>query len=348
MAFSKSRSSGRLPVQSDILSRISEYQIFEYYLGGVPSNKINSPLRNDVKPSFSVFFSEKWDRYMYKDFSSGERGNAFVFVMKLFGFTRITEAFNKIASDFSLSGFEVDSGNSKKVSVSHSGERKRKKGLKTDIKVRIRSWKNIDRKYWNDLYGFEKEELEYCNIYPISHYFLNGACVVANKHAYVFVEEKDGLQTFKIYQPFADNGSKWFNNNDYSTWELWSQLPVKGKILVITSSRKDAIIIKKLFPSSKITSCSLQSENVNPKEQVILELKNRFEKIFVLYDNDFNNERNPGREAGKKISDLFDLTQIEIPSEFKLKDPSDFREAHGAENTRSMLLHLINNVNEKE
>lgn len=340
MPFSKSVDSGKLPVMSDILSRVSELEIFEYYLGGIPKKTINSPLRNDVKPSFSIFYSEKWEKYMYKDFSTGDVGNAFVFVMRLFGFTKITDAFNKIASDFNMSGFDYVSYKAKKLNVSHSGKKKVVLNSKVKLNVRIRPWKIRDREYWQGRYGFNKDELEHCNIYPISHYFIGGVCIVAEELSYVFVEEKDNIQTFKIYQPLSEE-NKWLNNNDFSTWELWSQLPEKGDVLIIASSRKDALIIKKLFPSKRITACALQSENVNPKPNVVQELKDRFKEVFVLYDNDFNNEKNPGRTAGKKLSDEFELHQIEIPAEFKLKDPSDFREIHGAENTRAMLLHLI-------
>ena len=140
----------------------------------------------------------------------------------------------------------------------------------------------------------DDKKLEYCGVYPISHYFINGYQVLAEKHAYAFVEFKDGIQTYKIYQPYADKNNKWVNNNDYSTWELWSQLPAQGNVCIITSSRKDAMVIKNLFDSHLITSCALQSEKVNPKASVIAELKRRFKHVFVLYDNDYDKKRNYG------------------------------------------------------
>jgi phage/plasmid primase-like uncharacterized protein len=118
-------------------------------------------------------------------------------------------------------------------------------------------------------------------------------------------------------------------------------MPEKGQNLIITSSRKDALMIKSLFPSDFITSCSLQSEGVNAKESVVNELKGRFKEIFVMYDNDFDNDKNPGRSAGQKLCDQTGFLQIEIPDEFEVKDPSDYAHVFNREDLRNLILRLI-------
>jgi len=50
-----------------------------------------------------------------------------------------------------------------------------------------------------------------------------------------------------------------------------------------------------------INSTGLQNEGVKPKESIVKELKNRFENIYLLYDNDFDSETNWGRQFGEKI-----------------------------------------------
>lgn len=74
------------------------------------------------------------------------------------------------------------------------------------IEVRVRDWKPWDLEYWES-YGINKEWLEFGDIYPISHIFINkptGTIVIpAEKYAYVFVEFKDNKPTLKIYQPFS-------------------------------------------------------------------------------------------------------------------------------------------------
>lgn len=336
----------KLPNQQDILNCVTDIDIFEYYLGGIPRKPVSSPLREDKTPSFSVFHSDLHNKTMYKDFATGETGDVFVFLMRLFKFSSITDVFNKIASDMGLDQFETSSSPTyprrSYVSKSNSGKVRRDR---LDIKVKVRPWDLNDKKFWYDRYGFSPKQLEYCGVFPISHYFINGYCTVAEETAYAFLEEKDGLQTFKIYQPLTlIPEKKWVNNNDYSTWELWSQLPDSGKNLIITSSRKDAMVIKSLYPSHLLTSCALQSEKVNPKDNVVAELIARFDNIYVLYDNDADKSTNWGREAGKKLADLYSFYQIEIPDQYKTKDISDYRHLNGEVKTKILIKRLLTQI----
>jgi len=343
MAFGKSREQKKLPNSANILECISELDIFDMYLGGLPTKAISSPLREDTSPSFSLFHSDRYDKVLYKDFASGDVGDCFTFVMRLFRLNKITDAFNKIAMDFQLTQFEVSGfvNTAPTMKMARVDKGRKLTTKKVRISVRVRSWKTKDKDYWSGRYGLTKDQLEYCKIFPISHFFLNGSCIVAEELAYAFVEEKDGIQTFKIYQPMADRDNKWMNNNDFSTWELWTQLPDKGNILIVTSSRKDAAVIKSLFPSNYITSCSLQSEGVNPKKSVVNELKGRFKEVFVMYDNDFNSEVNRGRVAGEKICNQTGFLQIEIPDGYRCKDPSDYMQISSGIQLKKLILELI-------
>ena len=60
-----------------------------------------------------------------------------------------------------------------------------------------------------------------------------------------------------------------------------------------------------------------------PAEKVIESLKERFEKILVLYDNDYDKETNPGQMMANKICMKYDLINVCIPSKYGAKDPSD-------------------------
>lgn len=344
MAFGSNRDFKKLPNSRDILKHVTDLDIFEMYLGSIPTKPISSPLREDTKPSFSLFMSREHGKVFFKDFATGETGDCFLFVMRLFRIQAKTDVFNKIARDFNLDEFDI--GKTSIVSTPKKTYVKKKKKInayKLLITVRVRPWKIRDRDYWVKKYGLGIEQLEYCKIFPISHYFINGVCNIAHDLAYAFVEEKDGLQTFKIYQPFAPKLEKWTNNNDFSTWELWTQLPDEGDTLIITSSRKDAAVIKSLFPSKEITSCALQSEGVNPKKSVIEELRGRFKEVFIMYDNDFNSDINRGRKAGASMENSTGFLQIEIPDGAGVKDPSDYIEKFGSKKLVSMILTLISN-----
>lgn len=346
MAFGKGKEIKRLPNSSDILKNVSDLDIFEMYLGELPNRVISSPFREDVMPSFSIFMSKEHGRVFFKDFGTGESGDCFLFVMKLFRLGSKSETFLKIARDFNLTEFDLNphtfAPSPKVEAKKYVKNVKKLSTLKYRISVTVRPWKLRDKTYWYDKYGLSKAQLEFCNIYPISHFFVNGLCTIAQRLAYAFVEGKDNNQTFKIYQPDAPHGNKWFNNNDSSTWELWTQLPARGNVLIVTSSRKDAAVIKTLFDSEIITSCSLQSEGVKPKQSVVNELKSRFKHIFIMYDNDYDSKKNSGRIAGKKLSEITGFTQIEIPDKYKQKDPSDYVEKYGSNSLAGLILGLVN------
>ena len=344
MAFGSSVDIKKLPNREDILSCITDEDIFVHYLGGIPKRPICSPIRKDNIPSFSVFFSDNYRKLMYKDFATGDRGDVFVFVMNLFGLSKITDAFCLIANDFQLTQFQTSpaQNTARKSYVKGSNVGKVTKD-RISMSIKLRKWSSLDKDYWSGKYGFTLKELEYSGVFPISHYFMNEYCRVADEVAYAFLEEKDGIQTYKIYQPFSKE-NKWVNNNDYSTWEMWSQLPEEGKNLIIASSRKDAMSVLFAFKNPRlVASCALQSENTNAKFNVINELKSRFENIYVLYDNDFSNKKNPGRRAGKKLCDKFGLIQLEIPEEYGSKDPSDFIEAYDKKTFKELIKKLIRN-----
>ena len=70
-------------------------------------------------------------------------------------------------------------------------------------------------------------------------------------------------------------------------------------------------------------SIAMQSEMQMPDEKLISELKERFNTIEILYDNDFNKKNNPGQTMAKKICDLYGFKNICLPNELGSKDPSD-------------------------
>ena len=142
----------------------------------------------------------------------------------------------------------------------------------------------------------------------------------------------------KIYQPFSER-MKWLSKHDSSVWDLWDRLPEKGNKLIITSSRKDALCI---WENTGIPAISLQGEGYIPKEHVVQQLKDRFEIVYVLYDNDFNSDINNGRVFGETLSRKFNLRQIEIPTEWRCKDTSDLCYNWGRDIVKQVITELTN------
>ena len=321
-------------VIEDVRRVTTDYEVVNKYLGisVVPSN-INSILREDKNPSLCIFPYK--DSLFFKDFGTNQSGNIYQ-LLSLYWNIPLNQVYRKIYNDFTSVNYKSCCCKNKisKTII--------KKKSNINIKVKIRDWKPWDIEYWSS-YGINKQWLNYCDIFPISHIFLihqNGEQIVisADKYAYVYIERKDNKVSLKIYQPYSTN-FKWMSKHDASVWDLWTKIPDKGDKLIITSSRKDALC---LWANTGIPSLSLQGEGYIPKEKVINQLKDRYKKIYVFYDNDFKNEVNNGRNYGKAIADKFDLQQIEIPTEYKSKDPSDLYKNWGKEVFLNVINSLIN------
>ena len=183
----------------------------------------------------------------------------------------------------------------------------------------MREWQEHDIAYWES-YGISLPWLKYAEVYPISHkivYKDNERYVFpAAKYAYCFVERKEDKVTLKVYQPFSKN-HKWSNKNDASVVGLWTKVPEKGQKLCVCSSLKDALC---LWANVGIPAIYVQSETTTMSETAQKVLRERYEELYVCFDNDapgiidaenfslqtgFQNIVLPPFEGGKDISDLF-------------------------------------------
>ena len=312
-----------LITREDILKHVTQEEIYSFYMG----EKINklgvyhSPLREDNIPSFALFFHRiNRDIIMFKDFATGDCGDFVMLVKKLFDLNYM-EALEKIAFDMGLSNFNINT-NRKTIQYTKITQKK-----KVELGIKIRPWLVLDKKYWQ-LFGIRKATLKKFNVFPISYVFYNDNAVKTAQHAYVYVEQKDGECTYKIYQPFENKLKKWINNANYSVHQGYTQLPKSGELLIITKSLKDVMSIHDCLGISAI---GLQSESVMMKDSVMNEYKSRFNKVICLFDNDpagiklsqeFSNRYNiphffvDNISGSKDFSDLVKNSSIEYGIEF--------------------------------
>ena len=338
MSVSKGESSVTL---SDILEKTTEANILSFYLGvtKIPCI-IHSPLRKDNKPSFGLY-SPNGKRIYFVDFATKDRGGVFDLLCQMWGcsyrevLTRISKDMPKLCS--------IGTPNVHKhipCAVRSTIECKKS----TDLQCKVRDWTSYDVEYWKS-YGISLDWLKYAEVYPISHKIIikDGEKYVfgADKYAYAYVEHKEGKVTLKIYQPFNKNGYKWSSNINRSVWSLWTKIPKYGTNLIISSSVKDCLNI---MCNLRIPSICLQGEGYLPKSHVMEELKSRYKNIIVFFDNDFNNPNNPGHNDAKKLSEEYNLKMVEIPKEYKSKDPSDLYKNYGKEIYLKVMNEILENV----
>lgn len=312
--------------KQEIFKYVDDWNIYNFYIGdsNLTINKaISSPLRSDEKPSFALFVGESTE-ICFKDFNI-TAGDCIKFVQLKFGLNYY-EALSKIAIDFNFDSDYIVKRNEHtdyNTSESFTSIKLREDVLKDlntyNLGKKSRKWTLKDISFWNQ-FGITLTVLEQYNVEPVSHIFINDKILKCDEHTYCFIENKDGIQTYKIYQPF-NKKYKWLNNHNSSVWQGWTQLPEKGDYLIITKSLKDVMSIKCV---TGLNAVSLQTESAKPKEQIIEELQSRFTNIYILYDNDYDKEENWGRNFGLAMSNCFNTKQLEIHERYKSKDFSDF------------------------
>ncbi len=294
--------------REDILKHITQEEIFSFYLGEDINSLgvFHSPLREDNIPSFALYFHKHHRNIlMFKDFATQDCGDFVVLVMKMFN-VDYPIALKKIAYDLKLANFNIDLT---KQTVNYT-RIVDKESVKLGIKSR--AWLVKDKNYWSS-FGIKKSTLEKFNVHPVDYIFYNDTAVKAAEYAYAYVELKDNRVSYKIYQPFESKLKKWINNANYSVHQGYTQLPSKGKLLIITKSLKDVMSIHDCLGISAI---GLQSESVLMKDSVMDEYKSRFSKVICLFDND---------AAGIKLSENF-TNKYNIPHFFvpELPGVTDF------------------------
>lgn len=335
--ISETKKSSKPIAREDV--SLSDRDILKRYLGitFTTSCAIQSPLReDDHNPSFSI---QEWnDRITWKDFGTGEHGNVVGLMAKLWNVS-YSDALLKI---------KFDEGDP----IPRVGLIRRYKGKihltsQSTMRIRVREWKDWDREFWAS-FGISQKFCEACNVYPISHAFFTKQddkgithtySVPMDKYAYAYVEFKDGKESIKLYQPYSKT-MKWLSKHDQSVWDLWTQAfmwadKVSNKAVILTSSRKDAMC---LWENLRIPAMSLQGEGYIPKPKVMKQVLDRFEKVYIWYDNDYSHkDDNPGQDNARKLIETYpSLINVCIPDEYLSKDPSDLVKNHGVETLKRL------------
>ena len=315
----------------DIKRQVTDAELASLYLGitEVPCI-ISSPLRRDRKPSFGLYSSDGV-RIYWVDFATKERGGMYDLLSQMWHCS-YKEVLIRIKQDIARfhQGAKVNNYvpcTVRDVTTSRSN---------SDLQCKVREWRQYDIDYWQS-YGVPLEWLKYAEVYPISHKIVVSGkerhVYGADKLAYAFVEHKDNKVTLKIYQPLNKVGYKWANKHDRSVISLWSKIPESGDKVVICSSLKDALC---LWANTGIPAVALQGEGYGMSDTAISELKRRFSKVYILFDND-----EAGIADGEKLAEVTGFTNITLPKFNGGKDVSDYYKTFGYYQFKEVMLSLF-------
>ena len=317
--------------KEQILNKVSEEMIFEHY--GVPIKKglFCSKLRNDHRPTVG-FYRNKKGRLIIKDFGSNFSGDCFTYVMALFNVSYYM-ALQIIANDFGLIQRKDLKLNKAKIKPTGAKFEEQKSAI---IQIQTREFNQSELNWWAK-YGIGSKTLKKFKVFPVDFVWLNGNLFyqnINNKPVFgYFGGIKDNIEQWRIY---------WPGNTKYKFISNWKQIQIQGAdllpknggdYLVITKSLKDVMALYE-FGIPAIAPCS---ENLFVTDTQYQRLKNKFKRIYLLYDNDL-----PGVAASNRIHKKYpDVKCILLKREWS-KDFSDYRKAYGYKKT----LDLINKAKE--
>lgn len=165
-------------------------------------------------------------------------------------------------------------------------------------------------KLWDDL-SIKKETLDLFNVKQVAS--VNG---FTHNRSYIYFI-KDGR--YRVYTP-GSHIKFWGTMDKFDVFGI-DQLPEKGKLLVITKSLKDVMVLYEMG----IPAIAFASENITPSKKLINELKERFKKVVILYDND-----KAGIKHAERIGTTYDIERIYMDTAKDISDvviKTNFRKA---------------------
>lgn len=306
-----------------ILSKISEYDIFRYYL---PNKKwevnrvTHSPFRNESRPSFTIY--SKDNRLFYLDFSDPHyRGGCFDFVKQLLNVGH-NECLEMIDRDFNLGIRTKKKENlpdhTEIVSKYKQPEKLEKKY--SHIQVITRKFTNEELEYWNQ-YHQDISDLKENNVYSVKKLYLNKRLVHLKESDLRFGYFYDGH--WKIYRPH-DKDFKWFPNNTPITAMDGKDNLDSTKMAFINKSKKDYMVMKKIYPHS----CAVQNEGAACFSQENVDfLKHNSISQTLSFDSDV-----PGVKNSKMVTEMFNFDYCNVPRCYLqegIKDWADLAKKYG-------------------
>lgn len=319
---------------SELYKQVNQEDIYSYYLGEKinPDKLVSCCFHKDTNPSLG-FYKTKYGNIRYNCFSCGEQGGAIEFVMKIRDL-KYPQALRQIQDDL---------GYFKALESINITNRINTFKIKESASERLKIIP-IERPFnVNDSNLWSKFGLELIDLY-------NGGIVACSA---VYYESKDqGVKVFcydtksnpvycikiskgiyKIYRPLNPSKfGKWFANTGSEDLQGLSLLSENRSLLIITSSMKDVLVLKKLGYEAVAPS----GEGVRIPNKIMDYLIATSNKIIY-----FNDADNAGYKYTFKLSKETGLDYIFIPKYYNVKDISDFVKEYNIKEASKLMKTLL-------
>jgi hypothetical protein len=323
----------------NFISRIQDVPakwIFEKYFGLTEPLKgqkvtINSIFNSEDKtPSMVLYFNTDHQEYRFKDFSSGEFGEAINAVTHMWN-TNYGEACTRVVKDYE--SYLAD-GNVHIEPFKIARNLAKQSAKWRVVNIKYRPFNTRDVEYWT-AFNIGSVLLNTYEVKPIESYTMEQ--VLDDKVVNSF--ESKGLnqygyhakgELYKIYHP---------KNKDRKFIKVKDHIQGSDKItrqptLIIASSLKDCMSIKSL--GLRVDVIAPDSENTLLTEEQIKVLQKTYKNIVTLLDSD-----EAGINAMQKYKEKYDIPFVYLPLE---KDISDIVKFHGKDRAIVELVPKLNRI----
>lgn len=275
----------------------------------------------DTDPSMIIFFSDQDGIYRFKDFSSGQYGDAIDIAVNMYDLADRQLGYRKV-----IELFKDDTEIPK--TINNFQKETREIGS-----YQLRKWCGYDEHFWKQ-FGITGAFLKKYNIKPIKTY-----TVKSSKGDQVQELEfnltlcygyfTNSGELYKIYQPNKKT-AKFLKVKEFTQGE--EQITYNKKCLIIASSLKDIGAFQAL-KFNDIDLIAPDSENVTITQQQIDKYRQHYQYIFTMFDNDV-----AGMKAMKKYQELYGIPYIYFNVE---KDIAECVKQHGIQSTKALFTPIF-------
>jgi len=340
-------------------------RIYEYYYPKCVLNgkAMSSPFRKDTHPSFSIKLIRKW--YTWKDWATGEEGNCFDFVAKLYGLDTKKDfniILHKICNDLNYQ-YLLDN-NSEVIKKLIELNEKMKKNIsdiydnlnvtnnKLSLKFKKKSFNVDELQYWKSQGLLNESSLKYFDIYSVSEAYMvinNYVKTIYNYSSYKNINKEDSVK--KLFYCFAYN-----YNNEYLKlyrpyhFDKWKSTVPAKLVCLKTIFNNDTLIITKAKKEQlhlfDIQSLMIEKFDILPLnnetsfvEWYYYKIKDKYKNIILWLDND-----KPGIDSMKKWETMYNI-KIFHTSHFKnITDMYNYEYQTNKTNALKQSLCLLKNL----
>lgn len=266
--------------KESVLIQVDEYTLYCFYTGLEDlqlNTAYNTPYRVDNRPSFSVYESKysQYVDYYWKDSATGESGDIFKLIGLIEQLNDRKEILAKINEDFEL-GYETQRVEPKEKIVRYI----RPKTFPIKIRIAPIPFTSAGIKFWQQ-YNIDQDLLKMYDVDQIQWYWsYNDQQAPKTVPDPAFSYRVGGY--YQIYSPFSPRDEKWRNDLPDNYFFGYVQLPKNGDMLIIDKSPKDVIFCRRLG----YWAIAPKSESILIPHEKMLELKERFKRVFITLDPD--------------------------------------------------------------